>query len=266
ALGSCRAARTAASRFLSAKATALAGSSFLGGSSCFWAAAAAVRRARAAARRGFMAGVTRGGVRASKLGCNSPAPRWVPFAARGKAASGPKPVVRGLPLRLQEVEVLVLVAEHRLAVHAQPAVEDSGVDAAEVGVVLQIAGVQVAQAGVLADRTALDARAGHEQARAGAVVGAGAAVLVDAPAELGVGHPAQPLVVAARRQVLEQEGDAVGDVLQELLVRLQLARVRVEAVDGYVEDACAEALLDQPVDDFELLAQRRAREPALGAD
>ena len=49
---------------------------------------------------------------------------------------------------------------------------------------------------MLADGAALDAGAGHEQARAGAVVGALAAVLLHAPAELRERHHQHALVVA----------------------------------------------------------------------
>src|SRR5215469_9402244 len=68
---------------------------------------------------------------------------------------------------LERLDVRELAAQHRGAVAAEPVVEQGGVDAAEVGVVLQVAGVEVLQAGVGADDAALDRRPGHEQAGAG---------------------------------------------------------------------------------------------------
>ena len=54
-------------------------------------------------------------------------------------------------LGLELLHVVPLRAQHGLAVAAQPAVEQGRVDAAEVGVELQVVGVEVRQAGVLAD-------------------------------------------------------------------------------------------------------------------
>ena len=54
-------------------------------------------------------------------------------------------------LGFEFLEVVPVPAQHGLAVASQPAVELRGVDPAEVGVELQVVGVQVRQAGVLAD-------------------------------------------------------------------------------------------------------------------
>src|SRR6266852_2836750 len=89
---------------------------------------------------------------------------------------------RRLFLGLDHVQVFKLRAEDGLAVAAEPLVEQGRIQAAEVGVVLQVAVVEVLQAGVVADEAALHARTGDEEARAGAVVGS-RAVFVDAAAE-----------------------------------------------------------------------------------
>ena len=47
-------------------------------------------------------------------------------------------------LCLDEIDVLELAAEDAVAVAAEPIVQQRGVDAAEIGVVLQVAGVEVA--------------------------------------------------------------------------------------------------------------------------
>src|SRR4051812_15070098 len=63
-------------------------------------------------------------------------------------------------LRLQAVEVLPFAVEHRPTIDAQPGVQQRGVDAAEIGVILQVAGIQALEAGMVADDAALDRRAG----------------------------------------------------------------------------------------------------------
>src|SRR5205085_11517396 len=78
---------------------------------------------------------------------------------------------RGSALRLQRWQVRELAAQHRLAVTAEPGVEQRGINLAEVGVVLQVARVEVLQAGMLAHRPTLERRTRHEQAGAGPVVG-----------------------------------------------------------------------------------------------
>jgi hypothetical protein len=67
-------------------------------------------------------------------------PRSFPIL-RGKSPSG---------LGFQFIDVVPLCAKNGLTVAAQPTVELSGVDAAEVGMELQVASVEVGQAGVLA--------------------------------------------------------------------------------------------------------------------
>src|SRR5262249_5054091 len=57
-------------------------------------------------------------------------------------------------------------------------------------------------------------------------------------------------------QHVEHAADAVGDLGQELAMLVGLRRVRVEAVDHDVEDASAEAFLDQLGDQLQLLAER----------
>src|SRR5260370_4580261 len=85
--------------------------------------------------------------------------------------------------RLEETQVLELAVEDGVAVHAEPVVQERGVHLAEVGVVFQVAGVEVLQAGVVADDAARQRRAGDEQARPGPAAGALAGVLLGAAAE-----------------------------------------------------------------------------------
>jgi hypothetical protein len=64
---------------------------------------------------------------------------------------------------------------------------------------------------MLADRAALDRRAGNEQARAGAVVGALAAILLDAPAELRKRHQHDALAVIVGFEFVEEMADRLPD-------------------------------------------------------
>ena len=65
---------------------------------------------------------------------------------------------------------------------------------------LEVAGIEVGQAGMLADHATLDRGPGHEQARSGAVIGAAAAVLVDAAAEFRKGQHTHAAIVAGGLQ------------------------------------------------------------------
>ena len=149
--------------------------------------------------------------------------------------------------RLDEPEVFVAGAEDGLAVGAEPAVNQGGVDGAEVGGEAQVARVQVGQAGVLAVEAALDRLADDEHLGGGAVVGAAARVLVDAPPELGEADRDHLVGLAHLVQVALEGGEAVRKLGQELDVTPGLVGVRVEraAAEGDVEDARAEVGGDQ---------------------
>src|SRR5262245_24565803 len=112
---------------------------------------------------------------------------------------------------------------------------------------------------MLADRSTTNARADDEQARAGAVVGPAAAVLLHPPAEFGEGHQQDAAGVASLLELFEERGHRTGDLLQQLLVLLELSRVRVEAADRQVEDAGAEIGVDHLRDQVQV-----AREAAFG--
>src|SRR5262249_52165228 len=115
---------------------------------------------------------------------------------------------------------------------------------------LQVADVEVLEAGVPPDHPALDRWSRHEQARAGAVSargapqegagagpgpGPGAAFLGNTPADPGDRHPPPPPIVTGALQRPEELGDGICQVAQQLAVRGALAGVRVEAADVDVE-------------------------------
>src|SRR5829696_2200570 len=88
------------------------------------------------------------------------------------------------------------VLQDRAGPDVEPPVEQRGVDAAEVGRVLQVTVVEVCQRRVPAVDAALYFAADDEHRAGGAVVGAGGAVLAHATAELAEAHHRDLLAVA----------------------------------------------------------------------
>jgi hypothetical protein len=144
-------------------------------------------------------------------------------------------------------------AEDRRGVAVQPPVDDGRVHAAEVRVVGEVPAA-VEEAGVERRDPAEDVAAAgrgddavpdHEQRRRGPVVGAGvrdAAVLVQAPAELGERHDEDLVGDAERHHVVVERLHGLGDLRQQVGLspgERALVRVRVEAADADVEEAGA---------------------------
>lgn len=90
--------------------------------------------------------------------------------------------------RLHKIEVREAAVQDGRGGRLEPLVQQGRVDGAEVGVHPQVAVVEVRQAGVFAVDAALDGPAREEHDAGRPVVGAGRAVLLDAPAELREGH------------------------------------------------------------------------------
>src|SRR2546421_5168092 len=92
--------------------------------------------------------------------------------------------------------------------HAEPVLQDGGVEAAEVGGKFQVTlAIKIGEAGVGAEQAGFDSSAGEEQWGSGAVVGALAGVLVQPPAELAESHQHRPLPVALLVQVAHERAD-----------------------------------------------------------
>src|SRR5207248_9219494 len=115
---------------------------------------------------------------------------------------------------------------------AQPLLDDRGEHltqfdrADEVLVLVETRGVEVRELSV---EPALGAGADREHRGGGAVVGAGAAVLLRAPPELGDCQQQVVAGVTGPRAVLDEAGDGVVDRREELGVGRQLPGVAVEA-------------------------------------
>src|SRR4051812_21781277 len=71
-------------------------------------------------------------------------------------------VVRAAMLRLEDRQWIELLAEDGFARRVEPVLKDSGVDAAEIGVELQVALIEVRQRGVIAQHAGVNAFAEEE--------------------------------------------------------------------------------------------------------
>ena len=150
-------------------------------------------------------------------------------------------------------------ADDRLRRAAEPVGQEGGVDPAEVGVVLQVAVVEVVEARVVADEAGLGDRSDDEQRRGGAVVGPVRGVLRDPAAELAEGQQRDAVGLAGGGQVVVERGDRIGELGQERRVGAELVGVGVEAVERGVEDPGAEAGLDDLGDQLEPARQAEIR-------
>ena len=89
------------------------------------------------------------------------------------------------------------------------------------------------------------------------MVGAPAAILVSPAAELREGYHQQPVLVPAGRHVLVEGGHGIRELLQEPGVHGHLVGVRVEAVEGDVEDAGTQVSVDELGRQLETVGQGR---------
>src|ERR1700731_1533117 len=93
----------------------------------------------------------------------------LPMTVVGNNGRGER--IAGTSLRLlQQLDRIELPAQDLRARALEPAAEQGGVALPEGDLELEVAVVETGQAGMLTHRPALDARAGHEQARGGPMV------------------------------------------------------------------------------------------------
>ena len=137
-------------------------------------------------------------------------------------------------------------AQGLLRGQAEPALQDGGIDAAEVHRHLQVAVDQVGEARVGPVQPRPDAWAGQEDRPGRAVVGPHRAVLRDAAAELAEDQHQDPVGQPRRRQVIEERPERRRELLQQRGVARELVAVGVVAALLEVVDARAQPGLDQP--------------------
>src|SRR6478609_6228721 len=97
-------------------------------------------------------------------------------------------LVSAISLRGNELDRGKSSAENGHGGDAEPAVEESGVNRAEIGRVFEVAVVEIGEARVGAKDAGFRGTRHHEHLRSGAMVSAEAAVFLEAAAEFGVGR------------------------------------------------------------------------------
>src|SRR5258708_35234917 len=107
-------------------------------------------------------------------------------------------------------------AEDLAAGDTKPAVEQRGIDLAEIGVMAQIAAIEIGEAGMFADDAGTDAAADEQNGRSRTVVGAAAAVFRGAPAEFGEGHDQNAIAMAAGGEIAVEGGHGIGKIAEEV--------------------------------------------------
>ena len=108
--------------------------------------------------------------------------------------------------------------------------EHGGIDAAEVDVRLQVAVLEIGQAGSRADQAAANGAADQEHRRGRAVVRPVGGVLGDAPAELAEDQDGRAVRQTRTLQVGLERPQRAGQLLQHPLVVGKLTGVRVIAL------------------------------------
>ena len=89
---------------------------------------------------------------------------------------------------MYNIQRLILLTKHRLTLDTKPAIQHSRIDPAKISVDFRRAVFQIRETGALADESALELTAGHEDGGRRTVVRAAPTVLFDLPAEFRERH------------------------------------------------------------------------------
>ena len=108
-----------------------------------------------------------------------------------------------------------LPAQDLAAGDAEPVIEQSGVHLAEIGVVPQVAVLEIGEARMGTDKSGLDATADKKHRGAGAMIGATAAILMGAATKFGKGHNHQSIAMPALREIAIKGRNGVGNVAEK---------------------------------------------------
>ena len=151
-------------------------------------------------------------------------------------------------------------------VGAEPAF-NSSVDPAEIGREGDVAATELVggEARERAVEAGLDLAAGEEHGGGFAVVGA-AAVVVDPVPEFAECHRGHAIELAELLEVVDERGEAVGQLVEQGGVGLQLVGVGVEAAELHVIDSRRHAGGDQLGDQLEVAGQAGLRVSGLVLD
>lgn len=105
-------------------------------------------------------------------------------------------------LGFEQLDGFELILDYFFALYPKPLIEDDGIDAAEVSVVLEIAIIESIQAGMIADEACLHFAADQEDGCRRSVIGAHAAIFFDSAPKLREGEDEHSLLLAASFEVL----------------------------------------------------------------
>src|SRR5207245_11284337 len=132
-------------------------------------------------------------------------------------------------LPLDQPQSIEAAPEDLCGIGAKPTVEHRRIDGAEIDEVLEVAIHEVGETGLHAIQSALQGLAKDEHWRCRAVVGAAAAVLRAAAAELGDRQDIHSISIPLRAQIFVEGSDALGKLRQKVLMCAELRGLRVES-------------------------------------
>ncbi len=155
----------------------------------------------------------------------------------------PGPALR---LAIKQRQGVERPAKRLLRSQAQPALQDGGIDAAEVHRDLEVVIDQIGEARVDPEQPRPDMGAGQEDRAGRPVVGPLRSVLRNSPAELAEGQHQDSVSQPRRGQVVEERPERRRELLQQGGVVRELVRVGVIASLLEVIDARPQSGLDQP--------------------
>ncbi len=142
-----------------------------------------------------------------------------------------------IALRAKDRQCRELLAEDWFAGCLHPVLQDGGIDAAEIGVVFQIALIEVCQRWMAAKQAGGDLGTHQEHRGGGAVVGSAAGVLLHSAAKLAERHHQHPILIVLPFDVGPERIQPLRKLSHELIMARLLVGVGVEAGEAGVIDA-----------------------------
>mgnify|MGYP005851633863 CR=1 FL=1 len=156
---------------------------------------------------------------------------WPRFWAgvRRALAGGEVPSAGALKM-WQEARLRPRFAEHGIGGHAQPPLGDGGIHGAEVGRVAEVTVVDEGiEAGLFAEKAALDLSTKGEEDAGGTVIRTAACVLGDATAELAPGEHDDVVLQSMGFEVAVEGCEPFVEGAEEFFVLVELGRMGVES-------------------------------------
>ena len=131
-----------------------------------------------------------------------------------------------------------LAFQDRFRFALEPFLDNSRVDLTKVGVVSQIAVLQIVQAGKLANQARLNRCASHEHRSGGTVIRPRARVFFDAAAEFTEAHQRNTIRLPQMIDVVQKCLYGISQLTQQAGMRIRLLGVCIKAVQSHVVHGC----------------------------